>query len=126
MVVGPIQRINGRFSPRVFPAALPLALVPLLFAGCADPVRGTGSWEAFGRTVEAEVWTSGEREGREALLGLEEQIGQVEAEMAYGIEGNRLARLNAAAVDGFHTVADRDFYRVLTLALDGRTNGIGH
>jgi len=99
---------------------LGLVGLPLLalVSGCNEPVHVEDSWNALGQPFRGEVWMASEADAREAFAEMRKNVEAVEASMGYGVEGSLLEHLNANAADDYVRIEDRDFYRVLTLALD--------
>ena len=99
-------------------AALAAGLASGLATGCAGPVAQEHTWEAFGDTAVAEVFTRTAADGERALAEIRGSVTRMEQLVDTGGTGAELAVLNRLAADSFYRVQDRDLYRCLLLALD--------
>lgn len=100
-------------------SALALASLAVLGCGaCVDPGDREAAWSAFDTPGSVRVHTRNANDAAELIEHLRSTLERFEAELGTPGGDGVLGRLNRGAAEGYHTVDNNDFYRLLLLALD--------
>ena len=102
---------------RTLISTLSFAILALL-VGCGEPAVRTVPLSGFGGAGEVTIYAGQQSEIDALMADIEDAIGRVEAMTDLDDPESAISRFNLAAADGYYEIEDRDFYRILRLAMD--------